>query len=85
MIVYDVKATDLVNGYTINTLVAEDQNGDEDLHDWEKVDKYLYDNFGLREGDIHYFFEAGEVGNKDKVVADDFEYEILGIHCKDKE
>lgn len=85
MIVYDVKATDLVNGYTINTLVAEDQDGDEDLHDWEKVDKYLYDNFGLREGDIRFFFEAGEVGNKDKVVADDFEYEILGIHCKDKE
>lgn len=82
MIIYDVWATDLTTGYGFSTMVAEDQaNDDPDLHDWEKADKYLYDNFGLHDDNIHFFFEAGQVGNKDKVIADDFEYEIQGIHC----
>lgn len=81
MIIYDVWATDLTTGYGFSTMVAEDQGSDPDLPEWEDREDYLYDNFGLHDDDVHHYFNRGEVGDKDKVEADDFEYEIQGIHC----
>lgn len=82
MIVYDVIAKDKETGGTFNTLITEDEGEDEGLRDWEKMDEYLRKNYGLRDDDIHYCFLAGEIGNKDKVETDEFEYKIVGMRWK---
>lgn len=82
MIVYDVIAKDKETGGMFNTLITEDEDGDNELRNWEKMDEYLRINYGLRDDDIHYCFLAGEIGNKDKVETDEFEYKIIGMRWK---
>jgi hypothetical protein len=82
MIIYDVRAKDLSNGHEFDTLVAEDESADPDLPEWEDREDYLYDNFGLHDDDIHHYFNAGEIGDKDKIETDDFEYKIVGMRWK---
>lgn len=82
MIVYDVIAKDKKTGDTFSTLITEDEDSDNELQNWEKMDRYLLINYGLCTDDVHHCFLAGEIGKKDKVETDEFEYKIVGMRWK---